>query len=155
MIEFQGMSQEQADAYRQGASDAYGNLPERQISAGGAPCRCCLRMIDAGEDMLVLAYRPFSQLQPYAETGPVFLCATPCSPEPKQTSPAILQSPDYLLKAYSRDERIIYGTGQVTEVAQIAAYAEDLLQHKDVAFVDLRSARNNCWQARITRRSER
>ncbi len=100
--------------------------------------------------MLVIAYRPFSTLQPYAETGPVFLCGKFCAPTTTTDLPAILTSPDYLLKGYSSDERIIYGTGRITPVEQVASYADALLTQDDVAFVDLRSARNNCWQARLT-----
>lgn len=147
---FNGMPIETAKGYRSGTLDAYGNVPERQISDGGAPCRCCLRSVPEGEEMLVFAYRPFSVLQPYAETGPVFLCAKPCAPSGAPGLPEILTSPDYLLKGYSSDERIIYGTGRITPVEEVSSYADALLNRHDVAFVDLRSARNNCWQARLT-----
>lgn len=150
MPTYRGMPVAQAEAYRAGSADAYGNPPERKLSEGGAPCRCCLEMIPEGEEMLVLAYRPFDGLQPYAETGPIFLCAESCAP--KGTGlPDVVVSPDYLLKAYSADQRIIYGTGRITPRDEIDAYAGSLLDREDVAFVDLRSARNNCWQARITR----
>lgn len=147
---FHGMPVETADDYRAGAQDAYGQVAEQGISDGLAPCRCCLRFVPEGKDMLVLAYRPFTQLQPYAETGPVFLCANACRPAEALDIPGILTSPHYLLKGYSADERIIYGTGQITAVAKISAYADQLLLRPEVAFVDLRSARNNCWQARLS-----
>lgn len=153
MPEFHGMPVKTADGYRAGGADAYGNPPERATSDGTAPCRCCLRLIPAGDDMLVLAYRPFSSKQPYAETGPIFLCAAHCAPEAKPGLPEILTSPDYLLKGYSADERIVYGTGQVTPVEKIASYADALLRRDDVVFVDLRSSRNNCWQARLRPRA--
>ena len=35
--------------------------------------------------------------------------------------------------------------------AKVAARAEDLLARPEIAFVDVRSARNNCFQARIRR----
>ena len=146
---FEGMPVETADKYRGGLPDAYGKVAERKISDGDAPCRCCLRSVPKGEEMLVLAYRPFTELQPYAETGPVFLCASPCAPSGKSGIPAILTSPSYLLKGYSSDERIIYGTGRITPTDQVAGYADELLGREDVAFVDLRSAQNNCWQARL------
>jgi hypothetical protein len=57
----------------------------------------------------------------------------------------------YMLRGYSADERIIYGTGDVVEVPAIAARAAELLARDDVAFVHMRSARNNCYQARIDR----
>lgn len=149
MPKFYGMPKAEADGYRSGAPDAYGNFPEQSTSDGNAPCRCCLRLIPNGSDMLVLAYRPFSEMQPYAETGPIFLCAEDCtSPDPDET-PKSLVSADYLLKGYSHDERIIYGTGQITPISDLSTYADRLLARDDVAFVDMRSARNNCWLARL------
>ncbi len=46
----------------------------------GNPCRSCLADIRAGAAMLIVAARPFPALQPYAETGPIFLCAADCTP---------------------------------------------------------------------------
>jgi hypothetical protein len=111
-------------------------------------------MIPEGAPMLVLAYRPFATLQPYAETGPVFLCSDACAPAGTDL-PDVLVSPAYLLKAYGADERIIYGTGQTTPIEQVHSYAKALLERDDVAFVDLRSAVNNCWQCRISRNGHR
>src|SRR5690606_28755477 len=76
LIRFVAMPTDQARAYQRGAPDAYGNPPERRISDGsGIPCRHCLQHVAAGQDYLTLAYRPFPALQPYAETGPIFLHA--------------------------------------------------------------------------------
>ena len=68
----------------------------------------------------------------------------------RRARPENLTSSDYLLKGYSSDERIIYGTERITPVEEVSTYADALLNRPDVAFVDLRSARNNCWQARLT-----
>jgi len=150
MAIFRGTTVETANEYRSGFPDAYGKAAERKISDGDAPCRCCLRHVPEGDEMLVLAHGPFSNLQPYAETGPIFLCAKPCEQSEVSGLPDILTSSEYLLKGYSADERIVYGTGQITPVEQILNYADDILAREDVVFVDLRSARNNCWQARLT-----
>lgn len=149
---FSGMSQRDADAFRAGGSDHYGNPPERKTSDGTAPCRCCLRLIESGSEMLVVAYRPFGELQPYAETGPIFLCAAWCQAVVSSPDlPPVVVSPEYLLKGYSADERIVYGTGQIARKEDVSAYADELLEREDIAFVDLRSAKNNCWQIRMTR----
>jgi hypothetical protein len=145
---YKGMPTQIADRFRSGEVDAYGNPPEQSISDGSAPCRCCLKLIPAGEEMLILAYRPFKNLHAYAETGPVFLCAKSCRPT-DIGFPEIVVSPEYLLRAYSKNEKIIYGTGKITKSSNIEKYASELLTRKNVAFVDLRSAQNNCWQARI------
>jgi len=54
-------------------------------------------------------------------------------------------SPDYLLKGYSADHRIVYGTGQITLAADIEKVAAEILAQEGVVFVDVRSARNNCF----------
>lgn len=152
-IRFLPMPTETATAYWNGVDDAYGMKPERQISDGdGVPCRHCLRLVGAGEPYLILAHRPFPALQPYAETGPVFLHAEPCKAhEPSEKIPPMLTSRDYIVRGYSRTDRILYGTGAVVANAQITAYAEDLLARDDVAYLHIRSARNNCYQCRVER----
>lgn len=103
--------------------------------------------------MLILAYRPFDALQPYAETGPIFLCADTCQPWPGTGLPPVLTSSRvYLLKGYTAEERIRYGTGKIVDKNDIATYAAGLLERPEISFVDMRSARNNCFQARIFRR---
>lgn len=136
---------------RAGGADAYGNPAERAISSGvGTPCRNCLKNVPEGSEMLICAARPFPGLHPYAETGPVFFCADECTPHTGTDVPPILEtSPDYLVKAYDRTDRIIYGTGQITPKAQVADYARQLFEQDTVAYVDVRSARNNCFLTRI------
>lgn len=138
---------------RAGNADAYGNMPERRVSDGaGVPCRHCLRMVEAGDPYLVLAYRPFSTLQPYAETGPIFLHAEPCTAADERVfPPMLLESQDFIVRGYGSDERIVYGTGGVVPTGQIASRAGELFAQQDVAFIHVRSARNNCYQCRIER----
>lgn len=143
-----------ARAYQCGAPDAYGFPPERKLSDGsGVPCRHCLQQVAAGEEYLVLAYRPFPELQPYAETGPIFLHARECQRAPEDdVLPAMFRAtPDYILRGYGRDDRIVYGTGGVVPTHDICARAHELLQREEVAYVHMRSARNNCYQLRIER----
>lgn len=142
-------------ALRAGAPDANGQPPERgAVSNGaGAPCRHCLRDVPAGEAYLILAHRPFPEPQPYAETGPIFLCAEDCTPWTDDGSlpPILTTSPDYLVKGYTADHRILYGTGRVVAREMLRDHAESLFADPRVAFVDVRSARNNCFQLRIFR----
>ena len=154
LIRFVAMPTEQARAYQRGAPDAYGNPPERRISDGsGIPCRHCLRHVAAGEDYLTFAYRPFATLQPYAETGPVFLHASECAraPEGDVLSPMFRATPDYILRGYSADDRIVYGTGGVVPTHKICGRAHEIFERAEVAYVHMRSARNNCYQLRIER----
>lgn len=153
-LEFHALPSEVVETIHRTGLDSYGNLVERHPSAeaGSVPCRHCLSHVPDGAPYLILAHRPFQTRNPYSETGPIFLCAEECrraqtSPEP----PAMLQAEAYILRGYSADERIIYGTGAVTLRSQIIDYATSLLARQDVAFVDLRSASNNCFLCRIHR----
>jgi hypothetical protein len=140
-------------ALQAGGPDAHGRPAERAVSDGaGNPCRHCLREIPEGRDMLILAHSPFGARQPYAETGPVFLCADPCDAWVGEGLPPILgSSPDYMLRGYGPDERIVYGSGAVVPADEIQARAARLLADPRVAFVHVRSARNGCFQCRIDR----
>jgi hypothetical protein len=152
-IQFKALPTEDVRALQRGGTDAYGQTPERKISDGdGMPCRHCLKNIAAGDAYLVLAYRPFPELQPYAETGPIFLHAEECNRAAgSEALPEILESPDYIVRGYGRDDRIVYGSGGVIPTGDITARAEILLERDDIAYVHVRSARNNCYQCRIER----
>lgn len=78
-LQFAAIPTETVRVCQAGGPDANGQSPEQMISdSDGNPCRHCLRMIPQGAAMLVMAHRPFPTLQPYAELGPIFLCADAC-----------------------------------------------------------------------------
>jgi hypothetical protein len=153
-IRFQALPTDTVRALQNGAPDAYGRVPERKISDGdGVPCRHCLKNVRAGDPYLVLAYRPFPELQPYAETGPIFLHAAECGRAGEgHDIPGVFRgTPDYIVRGYGADDRIVYGTGGVVQTADIPLRAQALLARDDVAYLHVRSARNNCYQCRIDR----
>ncbi len=154
LIKFVAMGSDEAKAFRNGAPDAYGMKPERRLSdGGGIPCRHCLRSVPEGKPYLILAYRPFPRTQPYAETGPVFLCAEECERAPdSDVMPALFRArTEWLLRGYGHDDRIVYGTGAVTPKQDICTRAHELLQREDIAYLHMRSAQYNCYQVRIDR----
>ena len=127
-MHFIPMPTTQARTYQSGGADANGQVPERTVSDGeGNPCRHCLRMIPKGAPMLVLAHRPFPAPQPYAEVGPIFLCADACAAGGGQTLPEILASPTYIVRGYGSDDRIVYGTGAVVPTERIMARGDGRL----------------------------
>lgn len=152
---FSGMPSAHAAAMRAGQPDANGQPPERREHADSAlPCRHCLGYIRSGEAYLVLAYRPFPALQPYAETGPVFIHAEDCTAyDPDNGIPARHDNAGtpQILRGYGADDRIVYGTGVVVEPRDIAETAEAILARDDIAYVHMRSAVNNCFTLRIDR----
>ena len=151
-IRFTPIPTDIARAYQAGGLDANGQVPEHGVSdGGGTDCRHCLRMIPKGAGMLILAHRPFPAPQPYAELGPIFLCADACEAGGGATLPEVLASPDYIVRGYSAQDRIVYATGAVTAVGALSGRAATLLADPRVAYVHVRSARNNCFQVRIDR----
>ncbi len=153
-IKFVSMPTETARAFQAGAPDANGQTPERHVSDGaGVPCRHCQRDVGKGKEFLALAYRPFPAPQPFAEVGPVFLCADACTayPQTPETPDMFLKRESYLLKGYGEDDRIAYGTGRIVPPAGIPEAAAQILARDGVDYVHVRSALNNCYQARIDR----
>lgn len=151
-IRFTALPTETVRALQAGGPDAHGQMPERRTSDGaGVPCRHCLQQVPAGRDYLILAHRPFPAPQPYAETGPIFLCADPCTAGGGDALPAMLASAQYIVRGYGPDDRIVYGTGGVVPTPAIPDRAADLLARAGVAYVHVRSAANNCYQVRIDR----
>lgn len=152
MIQFTAIPTETVRAYRAGAPDANGQKPEiHTVTGTGNPCRHCLAMIPEGAQMLILAHRPFPAPQPYAEIGPIFLCADDCTQGAGPNLPAMLDSPGYIIRGYGTDDRIVYGTGAVVATASIPSEAAARFNDPRVAYIHVRSARNNCFQCRIDR----
>ena len=150
-VRFTAIPTEVARAYRNGAPDANGQPAERAVSDGGGnPCRHCLDDIPAGREMLILAHRPFPALQPYAETGPIFLCAEDCPRWAGEGLPPILtRRPAYFVKGYGANDRIAYGTGRILPNDNLAKGATALFDDPRVAYGHVRSASNNCYTCRI------
>lgn len=141
-----------AFALREGV-DAYGNPAELAGPSTGenTPCRHCLRHVPLGQPFLIVAHRPFADLNPYTETGPIFLCMAHCQPGGPGFPAAMLTSPDYIVRGYSANDRIVYGSGAVTPTAQIEDRCRELFQRPEIAFIHIRSAGNNCFFCRVER----
>lgn len=145
---------DRASSYRLGEPDANGQIPERHTSDGcGVPCRHCLDNVMAGEEYLVLSYRPFIEIQPYAECGPIFLHAAPCSAYSDNARiPAMyLSGEPRIVRGYDTANRIVYGTGKIVEPGDIVSYSKELLTKAAVSYVHVRSSQNNCYAFRIDR----
>ena len=143
---------DQVRALQKGGLDADGNAPERQISDGdNNPCRHCLQAIIEGDEFLIVAHRPFTSKQPYAEQGPLFVHAAECAAyaDTDMLPDMYYALPGLLLRGYSAEERIVYGTGQIVPPEKVETTAQAILATERVAYVHVRSATNNCYQFRI------
>jgi hypothetical protein len=154
-IKFIALSTEVVRGYQNGKSDANGQYPESVISDGsGNPCRHCFTEIAKGKGMLILAYRPETNINPYAEVGPIFLCSDECQRHKETTGlPKMFTSWDkILIRGYSEEGRIVYGTGSVINMSNVSEVAKDMFENEAVRYINLRSASYNCYQCRIERK---
>ena len=147
-----GMPTEEVLALRAGAPDANGQPAQRWRGQGMPdPCRHCLGMIAEGESKLLLAYRPFPTLQPYAESGPIFLHGDAC---PRYDHAELPGWFDYLepaaVRGYDANDWILYQTGDVVPGRQLREACASILASPEVAYVHVRS-RFGCFQCRVDR----
>jgi hypothetical protein len=151
MARFSALPTETVRRIRGGAPDANGMTAERTVSSGSRnPCRHCLREVPEGADMLVLAHRPFPDVQPYAEVGPIFLCADDCERWHGAGLPPVLSNrARHLIKGYGADDRIVYGTGRIVDIEELPEAAAALFHDPRVRYGHVRSATNNCFTCRI------
>ena len=147
-----GIPTDEVTRIRRGAPDANGQPALRRVAEGVEnPCRHCLGLIAEGDDKLVLGYRPFDTLQPYAETGPIFLHADPCERYDDGTLPAWFEFLDpAIVRGYDADHWIRYDTGSVVAGREITNASETILSDATVAYVHVRS-KFNCFQCRVDR----
>ena len=151
-LHVRGIPTEEFDRFRRGGSDANGQPALLRVAEGVAnPCRHCLGLIAEGSEKLVLAYRPFADLQPYAETGPIFLHNETC---PRYESEALPAWFDYLdpaiVRGYGADHWIRYETGDVIPGRELTAACQSILGDETIAYVHIRS-KYNCFQCRVDR----
>ena len=151
-IRFLAINSATAWALRTGL-DANGMAAEHAgpSTGTGTPCRHCLRQVPPGRPYLIAAHRPFSGLNPYTETGPIFLCEDGCPMAGTGFPNDILTAQAHIVRAYCSRERILYGTGGVIATEHISARCTELLARPEVAFVHVRSASNNCFLCRVER----
>jgi hypothetical protein len=149
-LRVRGIATEEAFRLRNLEPDANGQVPVEMISDGKSnPCRHCLGLIAEGEKMLLLGYRPFEQLQPYAETGPIFLHQDECERYDNERFPAWFDHFDpAIIRGYNEKHFIRYDTGKAVAGKELSAACQNILCDESVAYVHIRS-KFNCFQCRV------
>ncbi len=151
-IKFIALETEYVRKLQNGGVDDYGNIPHRATSNGvGVPCRHCMEMVGEGEEYLVLAHRPFSSEQPYAETGPILLHAKECdrAPETSDLPQMYEDGKKFILRGYRPNDWINYDFAKVVPLDQVRGAAETMLAQDDVSYLHMRSAECNCFHCRV------
>ena len=147
-----GLPSEEVDRIRSGGADANGQPALTRIAEGVSnPCRHCLELIPEGEEKLVLAYRPFASVHPYAEVGPIFLHETSCARYHGGSLPAWFDFMDpAIIRGSGNDDWIRYDTGNVVPGKELTAECRRILADPTIAYVHIRS-KFNCFQCRVDR----
>ena len=134
-------------------TDDLGQPVERHVAEGGEPLRDTLRRAAPGEAILLASYCPFTQAGPYREYGPVFLAADAQAAPPPASLPVEGDAPylgaSFVLRAYSRDERIV--DARVSSPQAAAADLAAFFARADVAFVLARFTAYGCYALRVER----
>jgi len=147
-----GMPTAEVEALREGGPDANGQPAQIHVAEGLAnPCRHCLGLIFEGDEKLVLSYRPFPSLQPYAESGPIFLHREPCRRYQADALPGWFEHLDpAIVRGYGDDDWIRYDTGRVVPGRDLGAACRAILADPTIAYVHVRS-KWSCFQCRVER----
>lgn len=151
-LHVRGITTEDSIRFRNMEPDANGQKPIAMISDGKSnPCRHCLGLIAKSDAMLLLAYRPFDELQPYAETGPIFLHRDSCERYDSDIMPAWFDHFDpAIIRGYSEQHIIRYDTGQAVSGKELGTACQNILGDASIAYVHIRS-KFNCFQCRVDR----
>jgi len=139
--------------------DRFGNdLIPLVDPAGGSPLRCCLRRSRPGEELCLIAYRPFTRPGPYAEAGPVFVHAGACTgylendayPAGYRDWPTMVFRP-YRHHAELNCDAIAYDAIQMGEGATAEALIGRIFADPTIEFIHTRNVHAGCFMFGITR----
>ncbi len=147
-----GIATTEAQLLQTGGLDANQQPAQVHIADAGAnPCRHCLGLIVEGDEMLILGYRPFDGVQPYAETGPIFLHKNSCEHYDSDQLPDWFEFLDpAVIRGYTNKDWIVYETGAVVAGSELSATCHAILSDPAVAYIHIRS-KFNCFQCRVER----
>ncbi len=139
---------EVADMARQTMRDAFGH--QLRIERNQGPCRSCLRISTAPEDLILLSYRPLADTNPYAEVGPIFVHAHACAPyTATDTFPPDFARRELIVRAYTHEGRI--ADAVVTPGPQVPQAAAAFLADASIAEVHVRHRSYTCYAFKIVR----
>ena len=139
--------------------DPFGNELIPIVDAdGGSPMRCCLRRSAPGEQLYLIAYRPFTRPGPYAEAGPVFVHAGQCPgyrehdayPAGYRDWPPMVFRP-YRHHAELDCDAIAYDAIQISGGATAENLIGAIFADATIDFIHTRNVHAGCFMFSITR----
>jgi hypothetical protein len=132
-------------------SPNYGFPAHREVAAGRAPCRHCLKLIRKNEEELLLfTYDPFRELGEPPLPGPVYIHATECPRHPESdVIPEEYRGRLLTLEGYGENRALVKEI-RVSEGAEERT-AEQLFAEAKIRYVNVRSTEAGCFLFRLER----
>src|ERR1700722_15898659 len=132
-------------------SPTYGFPAHREVAAGRAPCRHCLKLIRKGEEELLLfTYDPFRDLGEPPLPGPVYIHATECLRHPESNViPGEYRGRRLTLEGYGENRALVKEI-RVSDGAE-ERFARQLFQEAKIRYVNVRSSEAGCFLFRLDR----
>jgi hypothetical protein len=132
-------------------SPNYGFPAHREVAAGRAPCRHCLKLIQKGqEELLLFTYDPFRELGEPPLPGPVYIHAGECARHPEiDVIPEEYRGRLLTLEGYG-ENRALLKEIRVSNGAEERA-AEQLFRDAKIRYVNVRSTEAGCFLFRLER----
>lgn len=145
-VRYVAIDPERLERMRERGADEFGNRWARRTAEGWEPLRCCLAVADAGEEIALICYTPWTEASPWLEAGPVFVhfgqCAGYGTPE---VYPEALRG-ERMVNPFDHDGVRVYehitfvGAGGDHDAA-----VRQVLARPGVAYVHVRSATAGCF----------
>jgi hypothetical protein len=134
-----------------GKSPKYGFPAHREVAAGRAPCRHCLRLIRKDEEELLLfTYDPFGELGEPPLPGPVYIHAAECPRHPESdVIPGEYRGRLLTLEGYGQNRALVKEI-RVSDGAEERA-AEQLFSDAKIRYINVRSTEAGCFLFRLER----
>jgi hypothetical protein len=134
-----------------GKSPNYGFPAHREMAAGRAPCRHCLKLIQKDEqELLLFTYDPFRELDEPPLPGPVYIHAAECPRHPESdVIPEEYRGRLLTLEGYGNDRALVMEIRVRDGAAE--RDAEQLFRDAKIRYVNVRSTEAGCFLFRLER----
>jgi hypothetical protein len=134
-----------------GKSPNYGFPAHREVAAGRAPCRHCLKLIRKDEEELLLfTHDPFREMGEPPLPGPVYIHAENCARHPESAAiPEEYRGRLLTLEGYGQNRALVKEI-RVSDGEEDRA-AEQLLSDGRIRYVNVRSTEAGCFLFRLER----
>ena len=137
-------------AARQSRCDLFDH--ELSVLSDGQPhqCRSCLRLSQPQEGVILMAYRPFTSHQPYAESGPVFIHERDCEPyQDIHVYPPEFPHSAVVLRAYNYRDQIV--GAEVVGDKRVEEVIAEMFDSQATAYLHARNLSYGCYMFGIDR----